>query len=181
LEVAGSNVPRDSVKGTNVVCQKPMDGAAPKYASPAAGLLDGLFGAARRLYKRLAEFSHFQERRWYERIAQQPYEWIVQASEALAAAASRQIGRRIAPHEILIDAPPVRREVEFHVEVFFPKENVYRTLAEVSPAVHTLATRQFDDYVKRVRIFVHPALAGDFGKLESIETLMDDTLKQLST
>src|SRR5262249_54349614 len=32
---------------------------------PAAELLVGLFGPTRRLYKRLAEFSHFQEREWY--------------------------------------------------------------------------------------------------------------------
>jgi HD superfamily phosphohydrolase len=147
---------------------------------PAMDLLGGLFGPTRRLYKRLAEFSHFQERQWYERIARQPYAWLVAASEAFAAAASRQIGRRIAPHEILFDAPPVKREVEFHVEVFFPKENVYRTLAEVSPAVHTLATRQFDDFVKRVRIFVHPALAGELTRLGSIDGLMAETLKQLS-
>jgi HD superfamily phosphohydrolase len=147
---------------------------------PAAELLDGLFGPSRRLYKRLAEFSHFQERQWYERIARQPYPWLVEASEAFAAAASRQIGRRIAPHEILFDAPPVRREIEFHVEVFFPKENVYRTLAEVSPAVHTLATRQFDDYVKRVRIFVHPAVAPELAKVASIEGLMDETIASVS-
>src|SRR5262245_40437424 len=147
---------------------------------PVAELLDGLFGPTRRLYKRLVEFSHFQERQWYERIARQPYPWLVEASEAFAAAASRQIGRRIAPHEILFDAPPARREVEFHVEVFFPKEKVYRTLAEVSPAVHTLATRQFDDYVKRVRIFVHPAVAPELAKVASIEALMDETLATVS-
>jgi uncharacterized protein len=145
--------------------------------SPAAELLTGLFGPTRRLYKRLAEFSHFQERQWYERIARQPYGWLVLASEAFAAAASRKIGRRIAPHEILFDAPPVRREVEFHVEVFFHKENVYRTLAEVSPAVHTLATRQFDDYVKRVRIFVQPGLATELAKLGAMDALMEETLK----
>jgi HD superfamily phosphohydrolase len=143
---------------------------------PAAELLTGLFGPTRRLYKRLAEFSHFQERQWYERIARQPYPWLVSASEAFAAAASRQIGRRIAPHEILFDAPPVKREVEFAVQVFFPKENVYRTLAEVSPAVHTLATKQFDDYVKRVRIFVHPTIATELSNHGSIETLMEETL-----
>src|SRR5262245_62156243 len=181
LEVAGSSVPRESVKGTNVVCRKPSDSAEPKHATPAAELLDGLFGPARRLYKRLAEFSHFQERQWYERIAQQPYEWIVGASESLAAVASRKIGRRIAPHEILIDAPPARREVEFHVEVHFPKENVYRTLAEVSPAVHTLATQQFDDFVKRVRIFVHPALAADLTGLQPLDGLMNDVLAQLAS
>jgi HD superfamily phosphohydrolase len=147
---------------------------------PAAELLVGLFGPTRRLYKRLAEFSHFQERQWYERIARQPYPWLVSASEAFAAAASRQIGRRIAPHEILFDAPPVKREVEFAVQVFFPKENVYRTLAEVSPAVYTLATKQFDDYVKRVRIFVHPTIAAELTSLGSIEVLMEETLTSVT-
>jgi len=147
---------------------------------PAAELLVGLFGPTRRLYKRLTEFSHFQERQWYERIARQPYPWLVSASEAFAAAASRQIGRRIAPHEILFDAPPVKREVEFAVQVFFPKEKVYRTLAEVSPAVHTLATKQFDDYVKRVRIFVHPAIVAELSGLGAIAKLMDETLSSVT-
>jgi hypothetical protein len=74
----------------------------------------------------------------------------------------------------LFDAPPIHREVEFHVEVFFPKENRYRMLAEVSPAVHTLATRQFDDFVKRVRIFVHPSLAADVGRLGPIDELLKE-------
>lgn len=146
---------------------------------PAAELLNGLFGPSRRLYKRLAEFSHFQHRDWYERIARQPYRWLVSASELFASLASRQIGRRIAPHEILFDAPPVKREVEFHVEVFFPKENVYRTLAEVSPAVHTLATRQFDDFVKRVRIFVHPSLVADLAALGPLDPLLEDLFKHM--
>src|SRR5437868_12957127 len=131
---------------------------------PAGELLVGLFGPTRRLYKRLTEFSHFQERQWYERIARQPYAWLAQLSEGFAAAASRQIGRRIAPHEVLFDAPPVHREVEFHVEVFFPTESRYRMLAEVSPAVHTLATRPYDELVRRVRIFVHPLLAADVNR-----------------
>jgi HD superfamily phosphohydrolase len=147
---------------------------------PAAELLVGLFGPTRRLYKRLAEFSHFQERQWYERIARQPYPWLVTASEAFAAAASRQIGRRIAPHEILFDAPPIKREIEFAVQVFFPKERLYRTLAEVSPAVHALATKQFDDYVKRVRIFAHPAIAIELSNLGEIDKLMDETLSSVS-
>jgi uncharacterized protein len=146
---------------------------------PAADLLNGLFGPTRRLYKRLAEFSHFQHRDWYERIARQPYRWLVSASEMFASVVSRQIGRRIAPHEILFDAPPVKREVEFHVEVFFPKENVYRTLAEVSPAVHTLATRQFDDFVKRVRLFVHPSLAADVAAVGPLNPLMAEVLKHM--
>jgi HD superfamily phosphohydrolase len=145
--------------------------------SPAADLLDGLFGPSRRLYKRMTELSHFQQREFYERIARQPYPWLVAASDAFVAAASKRLSRRIAPHEVLFDAPPVRREVEFHVEVFFPKENVYRPLWEVSPAMHTLARQQFDDYVKRVRIFVHPQLIGDLRRLDSLDELLDETLR----
>jgi HD superfamily phosphohydrolase len=151
---------------------------ASRNLPPAAELLTGLFGPTRRLYKRLAEFSHFQERAWYERLARQPYQRLVEASEAFASAASRTLGRRIAPHEILFDAPPVRREVEFQVEVYFPKERVYRMLAEVSPALHTLATRQFDDYVKRVRIMVHPGLAQELSAAGPLEALMQETLQQ---
>jgi HD superfamily phosphohydrolase len=179
LTASGSSIKHDEIKGTNVVCKQTQGGEEPGYITPAADLLGGLFGPTRRLYKRLAEFSHFQQRQWYERIARQPYAWLAAASEVFAAAVSRKIGRRIAPHEILSDAPPARREVEFHVEVHFPKENTYRTLSEVSPAVHTLATRQFDDYVKRVRIFVHPSIVGDLTKLAATDALMEETLKQL--
>jgi hypothetical protein len=146
--------------------------------SPAADLLDGLFGPARKLYKRLGELSHFQSRELYEQLARQPYAWLVGAGEALASVASTHVGRRVAPHEVLIDAPPVRREVEFHVEVFFPKEGIYRPLAEISPAVVTLATRQFDDYVKRVRILAHPRLAAEL-RAVPLDRLLHETLKPM--
>jgi hypothetical protein len=42
--------------------------------------------------------------------------------------------------------------------VYYPKQDRYRPLVDVSPVVRTLAETQFDDYVKRVRIFVHPEL-----------------------
>ncbi|HZN35832.1 MAG TPA: HD domain-containing protein, partial [Pirellulaceae bacterium] len=71
-------VARDSVAGTR-------DGVA-SYRTPADELLSGLFGPTRRLYKRLAEFSHFQHREWYDRLARQPYPWLVRASESFAAA-----------------------------------------------------------------------------------------------
>ncbi len=146
--------------------------------SPAAELLDGLFGPARRLYKRLGELSHFQSRELYEQLARRPYAWLIAAGETLAAVASTQLGRRVAPHEVLIDAPPVRREVEFHVEVFFPKEGVFRLLADISPAVVALATRQFDDYVKRVRIFAHPRLAAEL-RAVALDRLIDEMLRQM--
>ena len=66
------------------------------------------------------------------------------------------MGRRLQSCEILIDAPPRHREVEFKVDIYFPKERAYRPLQEVSPVVRALAGTQFDDYVKRVRLFAPP-------------------------
>jgi HD superfamily phosphohydrolase len=127
--------------------------------TPAEELFTGLFGPQRRLYKRFAEFSYFQERELYEQIARSPYRRLVEVSERIAEVLSTRLGKRIAPHQVLVDAPPVKREVEFRVDVRFPKENCYRSLGDISPAVHTLATKQFDDFVKRVRVFVAPEIA----------------------
>ena len=59
----------------------------------------------------------------------------------------------------MVDAPPAELEVDFDIEVYFAKRNVYRRLGDISPVVRTLAQEQFDNYVKRVRIFVHPRVA----------------------
>ena len=145
---------------------------------PASELLSGLFGPVRKLYKRLADFSFFQQRELYDRLAGKPYAYLARCSDALATSLSRELGRRIAPHEILFDAPPVRREVEFNVDVYFPKENCYRPLGDVSPVVRTLAQQQFDDYVKHVRLFVHPALLkaipASFDLAEHLHRTLDD-------
>ncbi len=127
----------------------------------ASELLEGLFGPARRLYKRVAQYSYFEERELYDRLARRPYPWLTACAAQFAALVSAALGRVVAPHEILFDAPPIEREVEFHVEVFFPKARRYRTLSEVSPVVRTLAKEQFDDYVKRVRVFATPRVARD--------------------
>jgi HD superfamily phosphohydrolase len=140
--------------------------------SPAGELLEGLFGPTRRLYKRLMQYSFFQERPLYDQLARRPYPWLARCAEHFAAVASTALGRRIAPHEVLFDAPPVKREIEFNVEIHFPKEHRYRRLTVVSPVVHSLATEQFDDYVKRVRIFVHPHLANELRRVDNINGLV---------
>ncbi|MCA9154952.1 MAG: HD domain-containing protein [Planctomycetales bacterium] len=145
-------------------------------SGPAADLLDGLFGPKRRLYKRFAEYSLFQQPEIYERLARQPYAWLVACGEALADRLSRAIGRRVAPDELLFDAPPVKLEVQFQVDIYFPKEHVYRPLGEISPVVKTLAQRQFDDYVKRVRIYVHANLIDDLRSLNNVAELVNDAI-----
>lgn len=126
---------------------------------PAGELLGGLFGPSRRLYKRLSQYSSFEQPDLYGQLAGRPYPWLAACAEHFAAVASTALGRVVAPHEILFDAPPIQREVEFKVDIYYAKEDCYRPLSEVSPVVRSLAREQFDDYVKRVRIFCHPRLS----------------------
>ncbi|HUY33730.1 MAG TPA: HD domain-containing protein [Pirellulales bacterium] len=135
-------------------------------------LLDGLFGPTRRLYKRLAQYSFLEERELYDRLARRPYPWLAACAEQFAARAGTALARAVAPHEILFDAPPVEREVEFNVDVLFIKQGRYRPLGDVSPVVRTLAKEQFDDYVKRVRIFAHPRVAADLRGLPNLPEIL---------
>ena len=143
---------------------------------PAGELLDGLFGPTRRLYKRLAQYSYFEEPELYRRLARQPYWKLVACAEQFAALLSRDLSIPVAAHELLVDAPPVELEVEFDVDVYFPKQRAYRRLGEVSPVVRTLAREQFDDYVKRVRVFVHPRLAAELERLPNLAERLGEAL-----
>ena len=69
-------------------------------------------------------------------------------------------------------------EVEFNVDVYYPKEDCYRPLDEVSPVVRTLATEQFDDYVKTVRVFAHPAVLADLKKLDDCHQWLLDAVER---
>jgi hypothetical protein len=146
---------------------------------PARGLLDGLFGPVRRLYKRLAQFSYFEQQELYQRLARRPYPWLVACSEELASSISRRLRRRVAPSEILFDAPPTKLEVQFDVDIYFRKEGRYRPLGEVSPVMRALAHEQFDDYVKRVRIFVHPRLVDELRTVDDLNGLLAEVLAQM--
>ena len=146
---------------------------------PAGDLLDGLFGPKRQLYKRLAQYSFIEQRELYLRLARRPYPWLATCAEHFTMLASTRLGRVVAPHEILFDAPPVHREVQFDVEIFFPKQDRYLTLGEASPVVRTLATEQFDDYVKRVRVFAHPRVAEPLRHLPNLPELLGEAIDRM--
>lgn len=116
-------------------------------------LVEGVFGVKRQLHKQVAELSLYQHADLYSELRGQPYGKVVECSRDLAKRISADMNIATNPGDILIDAPPAHREVEFRVQIYFPKEDVYRTLAEVSPVVEALAKTQFDDHVKRVRVF----------------------------
>jgi uncharacterized protein len=149
--------------------------------TPACELLDGIFGPKRRLYKRLTQYSYFEEPTNYRRLARRPYAEHVRIAEQIAATLTAALRKKVAPHEVLVDAPPAELEVDFDVEVYFAKPEQYRRLGDISPVVRTLAQQQFDDYVKRVRIFVSPRIATDAALLpdltERLSAAIDGTSK----
>lgn len=127
-------------------------------------LVEGVFGPIRQIYKRVGEYSLYQSPELYSQLARRTYQQLVVYSESLARQISSRLDQPVPTDSVLIDAPPPHREVEFKVDIYFPKEDVYRALDSVSPVVESLAKKQFDDYVKRVRVFMLPSLVQNLGK-----------------
>jgi HD superfamily phosphohydrolase len=125
--------------------------------SVAEPLIEGIFGRHRRLYKRVAEFHVIDGGAVHRRLARRPYWWLVACAERLAAAVARRTGHSIHAADLLIDAPPMKLEVDINIDVV-RHDGAVHSLGEVSPVASALAFQQFDDHVKRVRIFVRPDL-----------------------
>ncbi len=121
--------------------------------SVAEPLVEGIFGRHRRLYKRVAEFNVVDGAEIHRQLARRPYWWLVAAAERLAKVLSRQGGIAVGAADVLIDAPPVKLEVDINIDVV-GRDGTVHSLEEVSPVASALARRQFDDQVKRVRVFL---------------------------
>ena len=139
----------------------------------AADLLDGLFGRRRRIYKRVKEFSILEDSEIVRRISRKPFEWLVRCSINAAQLASAELSIPIKPDDIIIDAPPAAKEVQFKVDVYFTRQNQYIKLQQASPAVNALATEQFDFFVKRARIFANPSIASDLLRLNDVNSWLE--------
>jgi HD superfamily phosphohydrolase len=135
-------------------------------------LTEGLFGSRRLLYKRAGEFSSFQHPETYRLLARRPFPELAATAGRLAEWLTAELRQDVAATDVLIDAPPPSREVQFRVPIYYAKENVYRPLADVSPVVASLAREQFDDFVKRVRVFVHPRLRAAVLSLPDLPALL---------
>jgi len=146
--------------------------AAGTAAEPLAG---GLFGPVRRLWKRAGSFDAAHSPDVHAALAGRGHAEMVEISGRLAAALTRRLDRPVAAATLLVDAPPAAREVEFRLQVrdhaAGPEAARWRELAAVSPVVRSLAHEQFDDLVKRVRVFAAPdeaqaiAACGDLDRL----------------
>lgn len=145
------------------------------------GLVNGLFGDRRNLYKRLAGFSFVEQQQIYSKMAHRPYSWLVDCGERLRQELNRSLADPLPPNGLLIDAPPVGLEVQFNVEVHFPAEDRYALLGEISPVVQVLAQRQFDNYVKQIRIFVTPAGYASLQQINQVQARIREILQQIVT
>lgn len=148
-------------------------------ASGAAPLVDGLFGPARRLVKRAGSFDALHHPQIHRALAGRSYADSVAISGRLAKALSRRLGTAIDADTLLIDAPPAEREVEFRLAVrertgarSAASPHRWRSLAELSPVVRSLAHEQFDNLVKRVRIFAPAESAGDIAACDGLDELI---------
>lgn len=121
--------------------------------SLAEPLVEGLFGPQRVLWKRVAEFDRLQHETLHAQLSRRPYSWLVACSEHLAERLSAECGMPLSAADVIIDAPPIKLEVDIDVDVVHRSGQV-RPLGAVSPVVDALARRQFDEFVKRVRVFV---------------------------
>ncbi len=80
----------------------------------------------------------------------------------------------------MIDAPPQKLEVQLKVEIYDPKRDCHRPLEEISPVVRMLAATQFDDYVKRVRVFIHPDVARTARQLSGVDRMVEAAIDDAS-
>ena len=117
-----------------------------------------LFGRTRVLYKSVLEFDHQTHPHLHSSIAHSSYATCQQIALLLHQQLTKII--EIPRDAIILDAPPAKLEVQFDVNVL-TRNAAIQPLTSMSPVVQTLATEQFDKFVKRVRVFIHPDYCND--------------------
>jgi HD superfamily phosphohydrolase len=146
-------------------------------STPAAPLVAGLFGSHRHLFKRVASYDALRNPAIHRGLAGRTYADKVAIAGRLATTVSRQAGVAVGVDELLIDAPPAEREVEFRLTVRESHNGEsscfsWRGFEELSPVVRSLAHEQFDDLVKRVRIFAPAEKAGAIAGCPGLDELI---------
>jgi len=135
-------------------------------------LTEGLFGSRRRLHKRLKEYSVFSNPDLYQTLRRLTYQQLAECSDRLATLLEEQTSVPVHRLDVLIDAPPIHREVEFRVDVFDRHLDIWQPLRETSPIVDAMSNTAFDDCVKRVRIFVAEPLLVTLRELPNLDELV---------
>ncbi len=142
-------------------------------------LAAGLFGRHRRLYKRVAEFSVLDRPAWHRSLSHRPYWWLVAFGDELSRRLSTELDIPLRGVDLLVDAPPVKLEVDINMDVIARNGEV-RQLGDVSPVAHSLAYQQFDGHVKRVRIFVAESRRESVAGLLQHEVWVNDAIEAVN-
>ncbi|MCL4108514.1 UNVERIFIED_CONTAM: hypothetical protein GTU68_046795 [Idotea baltica] len=142
-------------------------------------LCEGLFGIKRRIHKRLREYSLNQRPDLYRSLRQMTFPDLVECSNQLAERFRKLTGRPIQNSDVLIDAPPVHREVEFKVDIFDPAIQKFSPLQQISPVVASMAATSFDDCVKRVRVCVSHELKEQFNEPHKVDEMLAEIVQQM--
>lgn len=121
-------------------------------------LAAGLFGTKRRFFKRIGQFTYAEAPEIHTALRGRSYTELISVSGQLAELLSSTLGKTIRSTDVLIDAPPQKLEVQFRVAVCREQNGDFTPLSDISPVVDSLATTQFDNFVKQVRVFVNPDL-----------------------
>jgi uncharacterized protein len=149
--------------------------------TPAAPLVAGLFGPSRRLFKRAGSFDALHAPDIHGALAGRGYAEMARVSARLAETLSAKLARPIAAATLIVDAPPAEREVEFRLRVrersALAAGQTWRNLADVSPVVRSLAHEQFDNLVKRVRVFADPGDAAAIAGCGDLDRLLLDAAR----
>lgn len=134
-------------------------------------LAQALFGCQRKLFKRFSLHNYAVSPAVHKALAHRPFVELVECSQRLSERLSRRCNVPIGENDLLIDAPPVKLEIQFKLDILTSKGP--QPLSDVSPVVRALATDQFDKFVKQVRVFVRPELRD---KLNVAEEELTDLL-----
>jgi hypothetical protein len=104
---------------------------------------------------------------------------MARVSARLAETLSARLARPISADLLIVDAPPAEREIEFRLRVRErgPGGGGWRNLADVSPVVRSLAHDQFDNLVKRVRVFAAPSDAEAIAGCPDLDGLLLDAAR----
>jgi len=147
--------------------------------TPAEPLAEGLFGARRRLAKRVASFDAREYPELHAAVAGRTYVELVAIAQRLAERLTAAVGRTIDAATLLLDAPPAEKEVEFRLDVRMPARSTtpWRSLESLSPVVRALAHEQFDDLVKQVRLFAAPDDAVAIQNSDGLEKMLLEAVR----
>ena len=87
--------------------------------SPAGTLLEGIFGPTRQLYKRLAQYSYYEEPELYQRMVRRPYAKLMEFAPHIAAKLTRMSGTPIQSHESIDRCPAGEARSRFQHRCLF--------------------------------------------------------------